>query len=664
MICQQCQAEAQDGTFCSHCGYRLDDKAEASPQEIDPHGKARRRQHRVFRRWILPSLVLMVVISFGILAMALQGFYDGSAERDRSSRHQAEIHYNRGLIYFEWGQYQLAEAEFKEAVRLVPSYGEAESRLRLAQIKQTVTPSPTPAPSATPTLTPAAPTPTPEVVIVPVTQVLFEESVAHYEEDEWAQAISKLEQLRKEDATYRAQEVIDMLVQSHRNYGLELETQDMLEEAILHYDSALYLRRRDPELEERRRRADLYVKALGVWQVDWERAIVNLTALYALAPDYKDAAERLYQAATIYGHVQIKQERYCAAAELFELALDIRDDDDEIARLEDDARHICRVSPPVPLETKAPNGGTPGVVHIGTLLASCYDHRTDQFSLCAQDAESNELYTWLLYAEQPALTLDGAMLAYRSSDPQRPGLYAVPLVTSTAVTGTITSTVPGASLTDTIPSVVVTPGPAITITTEVDVHYPTWSPDGTRIAYAQYDAEQEDWFIYIALADGTTAPRRIHQGEWPAWGPDGLLAFTTCSGDELCGIHLFDPTSWELHKLTNSLQDRASGWSPSGDELAYTSDIGRSYNLYVVHAESGHVRQVTRNLFTDSMPIWSPDGQRIAYVTNRDDDWAIYTVHPYGDQQERLAILGAESADPQRFRLSWVARVIRFPDAP
>jgi tetratricopeptide (TPR) repeat protein len=659
LICQHCQAEVQEGTFCSHCGYRLDGEARSSPSEQLPHdhrGK-RHRRRTVFRRYILPAMILIVVVAFGVLAMALQGFRDGSAERELANRHQAEIHYNRGLIYFEWGQYQLAEAEFEEAVRLVPGYSEAESSRRLSQAKQTVTPSPTPAPSSTPTLTPAAPTPTPEVVMVSLTQALFEESVAHYEKAEWEEAISKLEQLRREDVTYRAQEVVDMLVQSHRNFGLELESGDQIEEAISHYDSALYLRRRDPELEERRRRADLYVKASGVWNVDWESAIVNLTALYALAPDYKDTAERLYQATTTYGQVLVKQERYCAAAELFELALNIRDDDDEIVKLEDDARHICEVSTPVPLETQVPNGGTAGVVHLGTLVASCYDHRTDQLSLCAQDADANELYTWLPGAEQPALTLDGTMLAYRSNDPEHPGLYVVPLAGSSAITATGTST-------STVPPVTVRTGTAITITTESEVHSPTWSPDGTRIAYAQHDADQESWFIYIALADGTTPPRRIHQGEWPAWGPDGLLAFTTCSGEELCGIHLFDPASWDLRKLTNSLQDRASGWSPSGDELAYTSDIGRSNNLYVVHATSGTVRQITRNLFTDVMPVWSPDGQRIAYVTNRDDDWAIYTVHPYGDRQQRIAILGAESADPQRFRLSWVAKVIRFPGAP
>jgi dipeptidyl aminopeptidase/acylaminoacyl peptidase len=266
------------------------------------------------------------------------------------------------------------------------------------------------------------------------------------------------------------------------------------------------------------------------------------------------------------------------------------------------------------------------------------------------------------------------MLAYRSDDPQRPGLYVVSLIAEAAVTTTVTITqvsgtpVPtptsSAPPTGTAPSALVTLGPAITITTEIDVHYPTWSPDATRIAYAQYDAQQEDWFIYIALADGTAPPRRIHQGEWPAWGPGGLLAFTTCSGQVLCGIHLFDPATWELRKLTDSLQDRPSGWSPSGDELAYMSDIGRSYNLYRVNAKTGLVDQITRNLFTDTMPIWSPDGQRIAYVTDRDDDWAIYTMHPYGDQQEYVAFLGAQSADEQRFRLSWVARLIQFPRAP
>jgi tetratricopeptide (TPR) repeat protein len=666
MICKNCQAEVADLPYCPHCGSRLDSKGMASSQQASsPHRSTRHaRRRRFLRQWLLPLFALLAIIAFGVLGLALMGFRDGSQDRELANRQQAEIHYNRGQVYLEVGQYQLAEAEFEEAVRLSPGYAAAEQNRRIAQIRQTVTPTTTPSPTATPPPTPVPPTSTPEVVLVPITQALYEEGLAHYENGEWQEAISKLEQLRNEDATYRSEQVIDMLVKSHAAYAQQLEEQDQVEEAISHYDSALFLKRRDPELEEKRRRADLYMKGTGVWGLDWETAIVNLTALYALAPDYRDTAQRLYDAATTYARALIKTERYCAAAELCEQALKIRDDDPEIVKLEDDARHICDVSTPVPASTKAPNGAPTGQVHLGTIVASCYDHHSDQSSLCAQNAFDNQLHTILPLAEQPALTLDARILAYRSTDPDRPGIYAAAVLSAAETESVTVQVTPTLSMTTAVTTTqeYVTLGTPITITTEPEAHYPTWAPNGTRLAYSLYDEQEQAWFIYIALADGTTPPRRIHQGEWPTWGPTGLLAFTTCTATDLCGIHIFDPADWSLRRLTNSVQDRASGWSPSGDEIVYMSDIGRSYNLYVVHAETSHVRQITRDLFTDMAPTWSPDGQRIAYVTNRDDDWSLYTQHPYGNRLEHLTPLGEQSADGRRFRLSWVARVLRFPD--
>jgi tetratricopeptide (TPR) repeat protein len=213
----------------------------------------------LLQRFGVPALLLVVIIFFGVLWLALTGFRDGVQERNLSTLHQAEIHYNRGLIYLEWGQYQMAEAEFEEAARLVPDYAEAEAKWRVAQLKQTVTPSPTPSPTTAPTPTLVKPTPTPERVIVPVAQVLLEQAQVYFQKQQWEQAISSLEQLRVEDASYHADQVVEMLFLSHKNYGVALEAEGMLEEAISHYDSALYLRRRDPEVEEFRQRADLYL---------------------------------------------------------------------------------------------------------------------------------------------------------------------------------------------------------------------------------------------------------------------------------------------------------------------------------------------------------------------------------------------------------------------
>lgn len=657
MICGNCHAEVADSAFCPHCGHRLNGDGEHSSQ---PQGVLRRlskpqRQGGFTRRWILPLLLLLVVIAFGVLGLALSGFRDGQRERDLATQREAEIHYHRGDVYLEVGWYQMAEAEFEAALRLVPDYAGARDKLRIAQVEQTVTPSPTPSPSSTPTSTPVVPTSTPAVVVIPVAQVLFEEGQAHFEEKEWDQAILKFEQLRAEDITFQSDQVNEMLFDSYYNYGLELDQQDMVESAIRQYSRALDIRR-DPEVETLRRRADLYRSALDVWNVDWESTVNYLTALHLLAPDYKDTADRLYQAAIEYAEIVVKQERYCAAAELYEQALEIRGPDEEIAKLESDTRLLCQVTTPVPIGTPTPNGSqyVQGQVHIGTLAATCYDSRKDQYNVCAQTAGENGLQVWIAQAEQPALTLDGTGLAFRSTDPQRPGLYAVSIVT-TVVTAT-------ADAADVVSTTAYAAGAVVTITMASDAHYPSWSPDGMRVAYTQYSAESQEWYIYVAQVGADEPPRRIRAGEWPSWGPGDWLAFTTCTAESNCGIHVFNPDTWELRKLTAAKQDRASAWSPSGDEIAYMSDIGISLNLYVVHTASGNVRQITRNLFTDGMPVWAPDGQRVAFVSNHNDDWSVYTTHPYpGAGQTRwIATLGAESADWQRFRLSWVAPAIHL----
>lgn len=630
MICRHCKAEIPEYAYCPHCGQPTG-KADATPPAVSVLVR------HAFRRWILPLAILVVVIAFGVLGMALLGFVDGTQERDLANRHQAEILYGRGEAYLECGQNQLAEAHFREALRLVPDYPGAAQKLSVAQARQTVTPSPTLPP---PTSTPIIPTPTAEVVVVPVTDVLFEEGEAHYEQGEWEAAISTLEQLRLEDVNYKASRVAELLFDSHYRLGVELDEQDKIEAAILQYDRALDLKPRDPQVSQLRRRADLYQSALSEWSVDWDSVVNFLIALYHLAPDYKDATDRLYEACIEYGDQLIKQERYCAASQLFEQAAEIRNDDDSVLKREHDTDYLCQVTTPIPLETPTPDGHPSpwSTVHIGTLIGTCYNARDDQYDVCAQNADDEALETWILNAEQPDVSLDGRRLAYRSVDPKGAGLYALDL----------------------------NDGTTITVTTAPSAHYPTWSPDGAQLAYTQYDQEQADWFIYIATVGSEEPPQRIRQGAWPDWGPNGLLAFATCGTENECGIYTYDPESGNLARITNAKQDRAPAWSPSGDELAYMSDIGLSLNLYVVQTETMHVRQITKNLFTDVMPVWSPDGQRIAFLTNHNDGWSAYSIHPWpGEgQAEHILTVGAESADWQRMQLAWSAQIIPSPSAP
>ncbi len=664
--CPNCQKQVQKLSYCPHCGCQLD----ASP--IDKKSEKRARRRAFTRRWILPIVLLLVVIAFGILGLALKGFRDGTAEQLLRKRHQADIHYNRGLVWLQVGQPEMAEAEFQETLRLVADYPDAAAQIQTAQVQQTVTPTPAATTTAASTRTPLVPTPTTQVIVIPATEILFKEAQAHYKNQEWEEAISKLTQIRELDGTFNADQVVEMLFQSHYRYATELDKQGILEDAIAHYDAALHIRPRVQEIEDLRRWADLYSRALGVWEVDWERVITNLTSIYLQNPTYKDVPNRLYMACITQAQIMADQQRWCAASELYEQALKVHNQDaslteqerqerqiESVTELETKIGHLCDTAGTLPKETPSAAGEwpPPGVVSTGTLFATCYDYQTDQSSICFQNAVDNTFSTWITQTEQPALTLNGALLAYRSTAPEHPGLYAI----DTAAHGLVIS---GSAAITT--SLLISRNEIITITTNAQAHYPTWSPDGAQVAYTAYDDEKENWFIYIVDMTHPGAPQRIHQGEWPSWGPTGLLAFTGCNGDNSCGIYLYDPDQRTFTRLTASSQDKAPTWSPTGRTLVYMSDVGGiSSNLYAVNTD-GYVWQITQNISTDAVPVWSPDEQTIAYVTNHRNDWTIYTTLPKGDylQKTRIAIVGAESADWPKFRLQWIAPVVRLADRP
>ncbi len=644
LICPNCQQLlVQAWPFCPHCGQSL--------TNLDATLLKRLRRRAAFRRWLLPLILLLIVIAFGILGLALKGFRDGAADQQAAKQQQAQMHYNLGMVWMQCEQYQMAEAEFQEALRLLPEDGNIQSQWRLAQARQTVTPTSTPPPPTATATAVAAPTPTPLIVVHQPTEVLFEEATRFYQNKDWENAIAQLSEIRRLDSSYKADEVIEMLVQSHVQYAATLEEAGSMVDAISHYDDALKLAPRDLEIKTRRRLADLYQSALDYWEMDWEQVLINLTPLYNLKPDYKDVADRLYQASVTRAGYMIDQQRWCNAAKLYEQALNIYDQDDlQIVDIEGKTKKLCAAAPPPPpLGSESQAEWPPqGQVHIGTLVSACYDYETNQSHLCLINAVEQTLKPWLSLADQPALTLDGTMLAWRSTDPTRPGLYAAPVISLGAV---ISSSQP-VSPTDMA-------GGMITVTTDIEAQYPAWSRDGQRVAFASYDNDKKDWFIYVFDVRSKTL-RRIQQGNWPDWGNGDWVSFTACDSANKCGIRIYDLKTQEMHMLTASSRDQATVWAPSAQELVYMSDVdGISLDLYGVRTD-GWVRRITYNLSVDAMPAWSPDGQRVAYVTNHRNRWAIYTVHPWGGQEEQIAVIGAISAEWSRFRLAWIAPVIRL----
>jgi hypothetical protein len=145
---------------------------------------------------------------------------------------------------------------------------------------------------------------------------------------------------------------------------------------------------------------------------------------------------------------------------------------------------------------------------------------------------------------------------------------------------------------------------------------PSWSPDGTRIAFQSGRSDQQE--IFVMDADGSAAQQLTASGPnfCPAWSPDGnAVAFhSTRDGNEEIYIKSLD--TGEEKRLTDSpAHDTCPSWSPDGIQLVFTSRADQAAArgmLLVMNADGSGPHQFTEEPWATS-PAWSPTGHEIAY---------------------------------------------------
>jgi TolB protein len=153
--------------------------------------------------------------------------------------------------------------------------------------------------------------------------------------------------------------------------------------------------------------------------------------------------------------------------------------------------------------------------------------------------------------------------------------------------------------------------------TPADESHPTWSPDGTRLAY-QRGSPGDLWVT--AVAGG--AARRVTHGPGaeidPAWSHDGrwIVYQLRRPGTPLAEIWLVRPDGTRNHRLTE-LGARSDGpaWSPDGRRIAFatTAGSGTNFDIYTIGVDGKGLRRVTTSPEDEFQPAFSPDGAAIAF---------------------------------------------------
>ncbi len=77
-------------------------------------------------------------------------------------------------------------------------------------------------------------------------------------------------------------------------------------------------------------------------------------------------------------------------------------------------------------------------------------------------------------------------------------------------------------------------------------------------------------------------------------------------------------------------------WSPDGTKIAFASNQGGSWAIYVIELATNEVRQLTTGTTNAIAPAWSPDGTKLTFSSDRSGQWEIYLMEADGSNVRPL----------------------------
>jgi Tol biopolymer transport system component len=186
----------------------------------------------------------------------------------------------------------------------------------------------------------------------------------------------------------------------------------------------------------------------------------------------------------------------------------------------------------------------------------------------------------------------------------------------------------------------------LTADSPADDDEPAASPDGERIAFRS-SRDGGGIFVMGRTGEGVRriTPTGVTAAFNPTWSPDGTEIAYATENVQLTPLNWergSDAELWIVNVLTSAQRrlevvDAAQpSWSPHGHRIAYVARVQQSasgtqagarlMDIYTVPARGGEPVAVTNDLEADWCPVWSPDGRYLYFVSNRGGSMNLWRV--------------------------------------
>jgi len=181
---------------------------------------------------------------------------------------------------------------------------------------------------------------------------------------------------------------------------------------------------------------------------------------------------------------------------------------------------------------------------------------------------------------------------------------------------------------------------------------PTWSPDGSQIAFTGYREEPGSAEVYVVPVEATeetyterlvTDASDFLEAAEPDWSPDGqtivYVQYYDMYSTDITTIGVDGTGATNLTgEAGEYVTDWDPGWSPDGTRITWVSNraatdpLGVETDVYVMQVDGTGTVAATSDPVVEYDPTFSPDGVQILYQINYYDPeiWVVDAPPPPG----------------------------------
>lgn len=168
---------------------------------------------------------------------------------------------------------------------------------------------------------------------------------------------------------------------------------------------------------------------------------------------------------------------------------------------------------------------------------------------------------------------------------------------------------------------------------------PAWSPTDDLIVFAKLkdDGTSDGIFLRdpsnVNIVQLTAGPHHF-----PTWSPDGKrIAYISTQNDGQQDIYVLNvsplgPTSEPLRVTQDAADDYNQVWSRDGSRIAFISDRSGNADVYTIAPDGSGLTKITENAVNELSVQWGPDGS-LVFPSGPNDQTVLFIAAADGQQQ-------------------------------